>query len=485
MLWIATAVVTSACFGAYAALALRRRRRRPAAIDERARAAFERARVDVFGVKRLSLADVDRVEPGDPELPYVFYLDVSVAPAAEVAWTPSDLEIVSDQSDAPDHGKADFELVRIRVDTAAHAHGARRLEVTVRSRRSTPAYHFLYHGVLFGRVKTFSTMIISTHSSLTALSVRRASVEPPTVDEMAALDLHPPSGDESEFTHPAVRAARAREAADFSPPAARFDTSAEPEPDLELTTISPAPPRDAEVAYAVYSPTGDAFEVPPIDGLDTAAFAPLARATAPERFDLATLVGASDAPVPKLLIGAFEQAQFVYQVIVRRPAADLSHLASALTTAASIAIACRGVIIDMVTGQWLTAAVARTVLKSTDFSIMDHVSVQATATPMGQTLRTRGLVKFGCAECIALDVPTEHVGPVRDAMLAIANHRSLGGSIDAGVTLKIGAGYMSLVPGRDGDLILSDASPQPGSPRGVLKEWLAASTVPPAKSATA
>ena len=66
---------------------------------------------------------------------------------------------------------------------------------------------------------------------------------------------------------------------------------------------------------------------------------------------------------------------------------------------------------------------------------------------------------------------------------AVVGATAIGGSVDAGVTLKIGEGYMSLVPGRDGDLISSDASRHTGSPRGVFRAWLAASTVPPATPA--
>ncbi len=259
-----------------------------------------------------------------------------------------------------------------------------------------------------------------------------------------------------------------------------------PRPSAEvasLNAVTPPPweplnaPFAARVSFEVFGTSSERFEPPPIEGLDAAGFRPKSRAKAPERFQLDVLLRDSTEPPASETKRLLEAAEWVHTITLEREVQDLSHLAQALTVAASVARECSGVVRDAITGRLLTHDQARRVLKSRKFAIVDHVVVASTASATGSTVRTRGLVKFGGPELLVTDVPKEHVRLIRHALLTLADLTSQGRPLAPGVTIQLGPAVVALVPHAEAVLRVCDADPLTLQPRAGLMGWIDAAVL--------
>ncbi len=538
--------------GAGAAVTLTRRRRRRADALAIAGAvarqkAFEHAEVIVHEVERLSLAETQYAGGVDADSPYEFRAELTVRPAGELDWNPLELALVAEPvaTGYLDLGPV-VRLTSVEVlrapDGAPASRGPQRLRLTFRTQSPSSRVKLEYGGAVFGCIGTMGVAVVSQRpipASLRAPAVALAVPAPsrrsgPSLASLAHASAPKEHVVDGLWDAPsAVPASKVSPSPTFGP--SKFAAPPGPERPTALSALDdllfrpelqgivpagtamlggssaaprkarpkPAPPpavaplsptvHRPRVVFDIYSRSGEHFDVPPIAGLDEAAWRPVSKGGGASSdpisrglFDVDAILRDSTEPPSAESASLLRAADHVHRVIIERASLlDATHIAEGLTTAASIAKEVGGVIRDAVSGRFLTPEKARRILKARRFSIVDHVVVTSRpdvapsggGTSSALLLRTRGLTKFGTPELEVSLVPKEHLRTVRQALLTLADLRSNGTELTPGSVIQLGPAPLVLVPTAHGTLAVTDADALTHAPSSGLQLWLDAVTL--------
>lgn len=431
----------------------------------------------------LGLPEAERAERLDGRTFDHFYvLDVTIKPHEGRSkrftwWEPGDLAVVPEGTPPEEADKCPADVLEVQVWQEDGFHpwegekyvGPLRIRLGLATMRDGGPWVFNYYLVNFGHFDLpagpVARMQPVKSGPKPAWMTAEAGVHVPPPDALlpatANVPLFTPEAmDTEEFTLPGAKDTQPPLSIPATPPIAVGHEPERANPfrrsgtqpgaaskRFERVNTSTTYHYPCEVIFDVYGSVREKFRVPPVHGLDGDSFRAVGRHEAPERFGRNILPpnGIPD-PSPEVL-DRLLHANYSYRVrVYLEEPENLSFLAAALTTAASLAKEVDGVIRDAHTSLVLTYDEARRVLKSPSFAINDHVLVHTLQEPDGLAglwLHTHGMAKFGRPDLEMRGVPDQYAPVASYGLLTVADYLSQGNVVKAGETMQLGRSFLT------------------------------------------